>query len=507
MGSVELRAYQERAISETMPLIESGKKTVLVLPTGAGKTVIATEIVRRLEEQGKRVLFVAHRVELLEQTQKHYDSKNVAGDIKSKQAKFDHGDYDYIVVDEAHHCTKDNGYSRFFDKTVLGLTATPWRLDRKGLGDIFDELVVGVTCLELFEDGYLIKPRFFQPKGASFDASKCKISMGDYVMSTMLSDSMIAIAVDVVKNYKERAQGKKAIAYCVDVAHARKLAERFKEAGIKCESIAGSDDSETRRRVIGQFRAGEIDVITNCMILTEGFDVPDAEVAILARPTASSSLYLQMIGRVMRPSEGKTSAIVFDHAGNIMRHGMPQDYVNFSLTETSLRNGKAPVKQCPQCSQYVPLSAKECDECGYVFPHESYEGKEVVDLGGVMDEVQEQEHDECKACRSHATKEVKGSTEYTRRVICLKCKAFSTISLGVDTSEINRADKLESLIRENCDARGKPSIAAFRYFDIFGDWPSEHFWSQTRVKLEDNEDHYNAGTRMMFFVRKQKQRA
>jgi superfamily II DNA or RNA helicase len=509
-----LRDYQKDCFTDTLERLETGANTVLVLPTGAGKTYVASAIIYMLERQGKRVLFTAHRTELIEQALNHFAIYGVTADAITSQSRIDVEKYDIIIVDEAHHCTVKNTYARFFKRQVLGLTATPWRLDGKGLGDLFTELVVGTTMPDLIANGYLVEPKFFgPPKGVADEIAKgLKIRMGDYVMSQALGERVIQISGDVVRTYRNKATGRKAIAYCVNVEHAKALALEFRHEGYKAESLTGEDTQDHRDSVISRFKSGLIDVVTNCMIFTEGFDAPNADACILVRPTASSSLYLQMVGRVMRPSPGKVDAIVLDHVGNTERHGVPSDYIEFSLEMTKPPKG-APCKTCPECGAYCPLAAKKCSECNYKFSEGDGEADiKFAEINCELVEVVKIPSKRCTHCNSLRTK-VTRQEALLASLYCLSCKKFSVFTAEKEKIDsVDRAKFLADEVMKNARNCGKyPSIPAFKYRDVFGEMPSKHYREKAKEILEAENDYEDVleepFRKMNFFVNKEIERA
>lgn len=273
-----------------------------------------------------------------------------------------------LVIDEAHHATSAS-YQRHLAEhsgAVLGLTATPFRLDGRGLGEVFRELVVATSPAELVGNGTLIEPRYFSV--GKVDASKFRKVAGDYRQDDIAAvmDRPKCIG-DAVTEYRERTPGTRAVAFCVTVDHAKHVTDAFQAAGIAAEYVSGDMAKGERDAVLERLRAGATKVVANCMILTEGWDLPALETAIVLRPTSSLCLHLQMLGRVMRAAEGKRGATVLDHAGNVKRLGRATDPIEYSLDGKATRPSSATgLKTCPKCYAIVPVAVMQC-YCGFVW--------------------------------------------------------------------------------------------------------------------------------------------
>jgi DNA repair protein RadD len=234
--------------------------------------------------------------------------------------------FDFIVIDECHH-TPAATWRAIFAKQPkakkLGVTATPARLDGKGLGvkhgGIFDAIVCGPPIAELIEDGYLARVRCFVPN-VVVDTERLRTKLGDYEMSGLAAVSdRAAITGDAVEQYRKRADHRSAIAFCVTVTHARHVAEGFRAAGYRSDCVHGDQPTPERDRLIAGLGSGEIEVLTSCEIISEGLDIPAVGAVILLRPTKSLTVYLQQIGRGMRPAPGKDALVVLDHGGTDCR--------------------------------------------------------------------------------------------------------------------------------------------------------------------------------------------
>lgn len=396
--ALTLRDYQEKGVGEIRNAFIKGKRSPLyVLPTGAGKTVVFSYIATNTYQRGKRVLVLVHRIELLRQTSAKLIESNVEHGIIN--AKFTPNpmasvqiasvqtmarrldklrlDYDLIIIDEAHHAVA-NTWKKILAKIptarVLGVTATPIRGDGAGLSDLFDSLIVGPTITELTKKGHLMPSVVYAP-ASKLDLSKVKIVNGDYDQRQIedIVDNT-KITGDAVENYTKICPGVPAVVFCVSIAHAEHVAEKFLEAGFRSQSVDGTMEDAQRRKLIGGLATGAVQVLTSCDLISEGTDVPAIQCAILLRPTQSTGLFLQQVGRALRPAPGKTKATILDHVGNVLMHGMPDEERVWSLEGEDKRAKKKKrdaelnirVKQCPQCfAMHPPLP--QCPQCQHVY--------------------------------------------------------------------------------------------------------------------------------------------
>lgn len=377
--SLNLRDYQKQIISATQNSMRSGhRRTLVVLPTGAGKTVVFAWMADQTQKNNKTVWFLVHRRELLDQTIETFNRFNIPRDkiyIGMVATVANHPERlpkpDLIIFDESHHAaagTWQKIIDAFPDVFLIGLTATPCRLDGKPLGSIFTNMVIGVTTAELIDSGYLSKYRYFAPAVA--DLSGLKKHGSDYDSSEAAKILMQrAIYGDVLKHWHEHADGLQTIVYCASIKHSQEVAEAFRADGINAVHFDGNTPAEERRKIVADFRAGRIKVLTNVDLVGEGFDVPDCWCCVLLRPTASLGLFIQQAGRALRPQKGKT-AIILDHVGNYTRHGLPDDLRAWSLTETVKQPeryneaGELFVRQCPECYFTFPSGPTVCPNCG-----------------------------------------------------------------------------------------------------------------------------------------------
>lgn len=401
-----LRDYQELAVEAVRDSYRAGKRrTLLVLPTGGGKTICFSYIAAGVARNNKRVLIIAHRRELLRQISSALTKVGVphgmlmGGSVGIPRAnvivasvftlanRLKHFPApDLIIGDEAHHFTPDSSWGKvvaaFPKARVLGVTATPERLDGKGLGVLFDDMVIGPTVAELTEQDYLSPADVYAPSRP--DMKGIHTRMGDFVKAE-LEDVMDrpSITGSAVAHYTKLAAGKRAIAFCVSVKHAQVVAEDFRNAGYASYHIDGGMEEKERDQVLKDFEAGKIQILTSCDLVSEGFDLPAVEVAILLRPTQSLSLYLQQCGRAIRPSPGKMKTIILDHAGNTARHGFIDEPRDWTLDQDRIKQRRAAAKEkppevrtCPECFA-MHKTMPVCPKCGHVYKIKSRMVKQV----------------------------------------------------------------------------------------------------------------------------------
>ncbi|MDL2318490.1 DEAD/DEAH box helicase [Eubacteriales bacterium OttesenSCG-928-A19] len=415
---MQLRDYQEDLIDRARQAMRYGSKRILVVaPCGAGKTILSTFMSSEHAAKGGHVIFIAHRRELLEQTENTFKAvgQSMDGiDILSVQTAVRRLDKlkqpTMIVVDEAHHAAAGMWkklIAEWPDAWVVGLTATPCRLDGRGLGDVFDEMITGITTEELIQRQYLAPYRYFAPTLAS--TSDLKVTAGDYnkAATAKLMDTP-AIIGDAVAHYHRIASGKQAIIYCASVEHSKNVAAAMSASGIRAEHLDGDTRAMERRRIINEFRNRRIMALTNVDLLGEGFDVPACDATIMLRPTQSTALYIQQSMRCMRYQEGKT-AIIIDHVGNVARHGFPDDAREWTLTAPKRRRKRERDPRfttCENCFAVYQPPPFFCPCCGAA---QEKQRAELEQLDGVLEEItpearqriQQQKREEVKAATSY----------------------------------------------------------------------------------------------------------
>jgi len=265
-------------------------------------------------------------------------------------------------------------------KTHVGLTATPWRSDRKGLNEYYQDIVVVRTPLELMKDGYILEPRVFAiPREDLADLGRVRVVGGDY------DETQLAIAMDVdtlvgdiVDHWRKRANGVRTVAFACSVKHSQHIVQRFCDAGFRFVHLDGNSTIQERSRILKMLESHEIDGVSNCALFTEGWDSPQTGCAILARPTLSESLCMQQVGRVLRSCPGKPMPVILDHAGCLLEHGLPQEDRTYSLDPPEPRGAMAH-KSCPQCLALLVSFVQVCPVCGHCFTTESKTDDDPVD--------------------------------------------------------------------------------------------------------------------------------
>lgn len=406
-----LRPYQQQLIDDVGYEYSEGRRRVCaVAPCGAGKTIMTAWMARGTALSGRRAIFMVHRQELIEQTSATFTAMGIRhGLIAAGAAK----EYDLpvqiasvqtlihrlsqmqapdlLICDECHHIVA-NTYRKIVDQFsssyVLGVTATPERIGGQGLGEIFQSLVLGPSAAELIAAGNLTPYDYYAPP-TKFDPAAAHVRFGEYVKNDLLSQMDDADVIgDIVTNYKNLADGKRAICYCINRAHSEHVAASFRAAGIPALHIDGETHKAVRARAIEDFRTGRLQILCNAELLGEGFDVPAMEAVILARPTASLTLYIQQSMRPLRPDPNNPEkrAVIIDHVGNVFRHGMPDEEREWSL-ETKKRKPRATaIKVCPACYTAVPSTARTCP-CGHVFAAAPEERK-ITETDGTLKKIE-----------------------------------------------------------------------------------------------------------------------
>lgn len=383
-----LRPYQTDLENGVRQAYREGYKSpCIVLPCGGGKSVIIADIAKQTTAKGNRVLFLVHRRELCEQIENTFAWWGVnmkLCDVMMVQtaARRLHKmpEPQLIITDENHHClanTYRKIYDHFSGSRRVGVTATPVRLNGDGLGDVNDKLIIGVSAKWLIENKCLAPYDYYAP--SLIDLTGAKVSKGEFETASV--EKLLlkkAVYGDVIGYYRKLADGKQAICYCTSIRHSMEMAAMFNAAGIEAEHIDGTTPKTEREAVVRRFKEGELDILCNVDLISEGFDVPDCECAILLRPTQSLTLYIQQAMRCMRYREGKR-AIIIDHVGNYARHGLPDDDREWTLAkkDKSRKSEKtAPenaVTQCPTCF----LTFHTRDENGEIIRNCPYCGAEI----------------------------------------------------------------------------------------------------------------------------------
>lgn len=408
---INLRDYQTDIVTGCREAFRAGQRKVLVqLATGGGKTVLGSFMVHGSSQ--KRDLtcwWLVHRRELITQASRTFTAMGIShgtiaggyasdpfnrvqvGSIQTIARRLDDlPPPDMIVFDETHHIGAAQWseiFDRYPDAYVLGLTATPWRLDGRGLGTWYGEMIQGPTVADLIDRGSLSPYRLFAPSVP--DMAGVETQGGDYKQRSLAAImDKPSITGDAVQHYQQFCAGKRAVAFAVSIEHSQHVAAQFLAAGIPAEHVDGSMDIGSRDAAVARFVSGETLILSNAELFGEGFDVPAIEAAILLRPTKSLSLYLQQVGRALRPCEGKVQAIILDHAGNSLTHGLPDDEREWTLEDRPKRRSAAksdsPVRQCMKCFR-VYRPQQKCPGCGH---HTAPTPREIEQKAGQLVEIE-----------------------------------------------------------------------------------------------------------------------
>lgn len=480
------RPYQAKAIADVRAEWQHGHRSVcLVAPTGSGKTFMGTE----LASGARSAVWLAHRSELVDQAAEslrrrfgrwevgivapgHQWEPHARVQVASVQTLLARGSRppaELIVGDEFHHYAADDwskALAAYPDARMLGLTATPERRDGRPLGDLASALVVAASYSELLRDGHLVPCRVFQPP-------------------EMLGAR--ELAVDPVAAYRRHVPGQRCFVFVGTIKAAKELAERFAAEGIPAACVDANTKRSDRRDAIDRFRAGELLVLTNVYALTEGVDVPAASACIIGRGCDHVGMYLQIVGRVLRPAPGKQQATLIDLVGATLRHGLPTEDRLYSLDGEGIKRTSAtPVRSCLKCGASFEAWLIECPVCGYVAPKQEPKLPTIYDL-----ELRE-------VYAGAATPGNAKEREYKRLRELGRSKGWSLYFVQkefkklfheeptiTDASEEERLTELSRLLATVRDRGYKPGFASFRYKQLFGRWPTRTEQAQAAALLTE----------------------
>ena len=412
---ISLRDYQLSGVNRLRESIQKHRASVLVAPTGAGKTRMAIRIMQGAVAQGNRCWFLVHRRELCMQTSRAlWDAKlahgmimpgkgrsptlaqvgtvlTAANRIKSMRPE----DRPKVIVFDECHRSVSSGYRRILDACpdayIIGLTATPQRTDGRGLIEVYNDLVEVQNMEWLIKNGYLSPYRLIAPVDGP-DLSRVGTVAGDYDQKA-LAETMDRPTVtgDAIAAYKKYAMGKRCMVFCVSIAHSEHTCAQYNAAGIKAEHLDGTNTDAEREAVLSRFRAGETLVLCSVNLATEGIDIPAVEAVQQLRPTQSIIVYLQIVGRGLRVEEGKKELIILDQSSNYLRHGLPDDPREWTLE--GRKKGKRKnrdedpdinVQQCRNCFHVFRKGPSECPQCKHAI---EVTGREVKQVDGELAEV------------------------------------------------------------------------------------------------------------------------
>lgn len=388
---MELYPYQKETIKKLYRVIKKNiHRICLYAPTGAGKTVILSQIIQDALSKNRKVLFLVHRNELVKQTIETLRSFDIqAGVIKAgwkenKQHSVQVASIqtlnnrglpflDIVLIDECHttsyyRCCKELLQSN--QGLMIGVTATPWRTRKKeGLSEFYTEMVKAPLPNELIKMKFLVPPVYYGYDN-DIDLSQVRQSYGDYSIDDLdVVCNTDKVIKKIVKEHVRLASGRQTICFAITVDHAKHITKLFNHAGIKADFIEASTSHEDREFIYNRLRNSEIEVLSSVGVLTEGFDIRSISAVILARPTKSMALNFQMVGRGLRThlSSNKEDCIILDFANNTERHGMVQTMEEVEMDAPLDTESKQMTKTCPQCNHLLQLNIMECPKCGYVF--------------------------------------------------------------------------------------------------------------------------------------------
>jgi len=467
------------------------RRVLLVAPTGAGKTTMAGQVISGAASKGNKCIFLAHRTELIEQCSDRLSEMGVSHGIiqgGSKRSnpdamvqvasiqtliRRDHFDAQIVIVDECHRSTSPTYIElleRYSNPVCIGLTATPYRMDGKGLGmvdrgkdkepfELYQSLVEVAGVQELIDLGYLVMPTVYG--AAEIDMSDVRVTAGDYnkrdsakaMEGTVLRGDMLknwahkcSAATGATANFADDGTLESTdcnactVVFAPSIRQSHIIVEQFKNAGVSAAHIDGTTPRDERRKILQDLRDRTLTVVSNYALLGEGWDLPHLEAVIGTRPTRSRNLVRQMIGRLMRPDDNKRFAFLFDHADWTRTHGFVNEPETYTLTgrESRPRKGDAgaPVRECPECEALCHISTPVCGDCGYEFPKRGieYTDEEFVELtaGNINN----------GRPRAHAVPVKERQENFNRW--CLRCS----------------------------EEGYKPNWAKMQYQRVYGEWPS-----------------------------------
>jgi len=484
-----LRQYQKDSVNNLHDLYHHNRRIVLVSPTGSGKTVMAAKII---ESATGRVLFIAHRRELINQCSIKLDEIGIDhGIIMSNHPRSkpdspvqvasvqtllnrEPPPADFIIIDECHRSLADS-YQTIVDRypgiPVLGLTATPWRGDGQGLGLFYEEMLVVSQVSKLVEEGFLLEPTVHIPHVP--DLTKVKVVGGDYVeteLEKVMNERMLAR--QIVADWCSITPGRKTVLFACTVKHSMEMVTLFRHVGVAAEHLDCNTSIDDRDAILSRLRSGETTLVSNVGVLTEGWDLPELECVLLARPTKSLSLYMQMVGRGMRPHESKNDTIVIDHAGCTKEHGLATINRKYDLNGHKVQTMPT-FKMCPNCMRISKSKNQICDLCGCV-ARPKFSGE------GTREEIINDEDSfmpKCNGCESNNLVDVKISNrvtlKYGQASRCRDC-GYVTFLRKVASFFVSEPNKKNEFARLQIVAREANygiDWPRFKFYEIFDEWP------------------------------------
>ena len=395
-----LRPYQEIAVQDASDALDKHKNTIVVAPTGAGKTIMLSALIGKRYSKGKKILFVQHRDELVGQNTNKFtrvnpkistsvvdaSEKNWSGNAVFSMVQTlsrpnnlaNMSKIDMMVIDESHHAIADT-YMRIIKKVkeanesveIVGFTATPNRGDRKGLKDVFNNCSHQIEVASLIREGFLVPPKTFViDVGVQQDLQNVRKTVSDFDMGQVEQImNKRAINEKIVEEWQEKAGNRKTVIFCSTVIHAQDLCDEYRRAQIRAEIVTGETPSDQRKQILHDLEHGDVQVVVNVAVLTEGFDAPPVSCIVLTRPCSYKSTMVQMIGRGLRtidpeahPGVIKKDCIVLDFGTSVLTHGSLDEGVDLDGKD-QMRQGTGPEKICPNCKCLIPLNVRVCPMC------------------------------------------------------------------------------------------------------------------------------------------------
>jgi len=405
---MDLREYQREAVNAIYHYFEKNTgNPLIVCPTASGKSFIMAAFIKEVLEtwSDQRILVLTHVKELIQQNyveltqhwplapagiysaglkRREAQAQVLFAGIQSVHSRAEElQSFDLILIDESHLVPRKSNtmYRRFLDDMfeindkikIIGLTATHYRLDSglltEGDSRIFTDIAYEVPVKRLIEDGYL-SPLVTKAPNTMLDVSGVHSRGGDFINSELQkavdqTEINKAAVREIIHYGRDR---KSWLVFCSGIQHAYNVRDALRDRNIVAETVTGETNAMERDYILEGFKSGEIKALTNCDILTTGFNAPNTDLLAILRPTQSTGLYVQIVGRGMRIAPGKENCLILDFAGNIERHG-PIDKVQPNGHKGKGKGkGEAPVKKCPKCRSVVYTGFTECPDCGYVFP-------------------------------------------------------------------------------------------------------------------------------------------
>lgn len=397
MENIRLYDYQQKAYNDIKSAFKNGhKKIVVVSPCGSGKSYLFAKICQDTltNNSSGEILILIHRNELISQHKSLFEKLNIdmsrirIESVFTEKNHLQKHEKPLLVISDECHLSISNSWQsviKFYNTYTIGFTATPCRLDGKPLGNIYDCMIDTVNVQFLIENNKLAPFEYYAP--TTIDTGNLKISHGDYnIVDLEQLMTTSCIYGDVIENYKKIANNEQCIIYCVNIKHALQVAEKFTNAGYRSACIDGTMSKKSRDKIMTDFKNGNITILCNCGIISEGISINNCSVCILLRPTQSLALNIQQSMRCMRYAPNKVAKII-DCVGNYTRHGLPTTIHDWSLNDSVKKYndinsaGNYIVRCCPICFRTFK-TADTCPYCGAKYPLKSREikAKEQIEL-------------------------------------------------------------------------------------------------------------------------------